>query len=51
MIVSQQLTAVFQQLPEEEVKALLVEIFIARNYGNQEMIMKMNEIAQRYNLQ
>ncbi|WP_169817409.1 hypothetical protein [Caryophanon tenue] len=50
MILPQQITALFASLSEEEVKALLVEIFIARNYGNQEMIMKLNEIAERYNL-
>ena len=47
MLLPQQITAAIDELDEEQVKALLVEIFIARNYGNQEMIMKINEIAER----
>ncbi len=50
MLLPQQITAVIDELDEEQVKALLVEIFIARNYGNQEMIMKINEIAERLEL-
>ncbi len=47
MLLPQQITAAFDELNEEQAKALLVEIFISRNYGNQEMIMKINEIAER----
>ena len=47
MLLPQQITAAFEELNEEEAKALLVEIFIARTYGNQEMIMKINDIAER----
>ena len=47
MLLPQQITKSFNELTEEEAKALLVEIFIARNYSNQEMIMKINEIVER----
>ena len=47
MLLPQQITKAFNELTEEEAKALLVEIFIARNYNNQEMIMKINEIVER----
>ncbi|WP_431029723.1 hypothetical protein [Lysinibacillus sp. LZ02] len=50
MLLPQQITATFHELTEEEAKALLVEIFIARNYGNQEMIMKINEIVERLDI-
>ena len=47
MLLPQQITKAFNELTEEEAKALLVEIFISRNYSNQEMIMKINEIVER----
>lgn len=50
MVLPQQITELFNELPEHEVRALLVEIFIARTYGNQEMIQTLNDIAARYNL-
>ena len=50
MLLPQQITKAFNELTEEEAKALLVEIFIARNYSNQEMIMKINEIVERLNI-
>lgn len=50
IVSSQQITALLNELPEAEVRALLIEIFIARNYGNQELIQTLNDIAARYNL-
>lgn len=50
MVLPQQIAELFKQLPEEEVRALLVEIFISRNYGNQQMIETINDIAARYEL-
>ena len=50
MLLPQQITKAFNELTEEEAKALLVEIFIARNYSNQEMIFKINEIVERLNI-
>ena len=47
MLLAQQITKTFEALSEEEAKALLVEIFTARNYGNQEMIQTINEIVDR----
>lgn len=51
MLLPQQITAAFEKLNEEEAKALLVEIFTARNYGNQEMIRTMNEIVERLGME
>ena len=50
MLLPQQITKAFNELTEEEAKVLLVEIFIARNYSNQEMIFKINEIVERLNI-
>ena len=50
IVLPQQITQLFNQLPEQEVRALLIEIFSARNYGNQEMIQVLNDIAARYQL-
>lgn len=51
MLLPQQITAAFEKLNEEEAKALLVEIFTARNYGNQEMIVTINEIVERLDIE
>jgi hypothetical protein len=51
MLLPQQMTAAFDKLTEEEAKALLVEIFNARNYGNQEMIRTINEIVERLEME
>ena len=51
MLLPQQITTAFEKLNEEEAKALLVEIFTARNYGNQEMIRTMNEIVERLEME
>lgn len=51
MLLAQQITAAFEKLTEEEAKALLVEIFTARNYGNQEMIMVINEMVERLGME
>lgn len=51
MLLPQQITAAFEKLSEEEAKALLVEIFTARNYGNQEMIMTINEMVERLEME
>lgn len=50
IVLPQQITELFNRLPESEVRALLIEIFITRNYGNQEMIQTLNDIATRYDL-
>lgn len=47
----QQITKAFNECTEEEAKALLVEIFTARNYSNQEMIQTINEIVMRLNIE
>lgn len=47
MLLAQQITRAFGELSEEEAKALLVEIFTARNYSNQEMIQTINDIVER----
>ena len=50
MLLPHPITTAFNELTEEEAKALLVEIFIARNYSHQEMIFKINEIVERLNI-
>ncbi|MER2190487.1 MAG: hypothetical protein ABS951_05965 [Solibacillus sp.] len=51
MILPQQITKTFNALPEEEAKALLIEIFTARNYSNQEMIQTINDIVVRLDIE
>lgn len=36
------------QLTEEEAKQLLMEIMTAKSYSNQELIMKVQEIIERF---
>ena len=43
----QEITKAVSQLNEEETKQLLVEILIAKNYSNQEVLMKVQEILER----
>lgn len=51
MIMPRQITKTFNELTEEEAKALLVEIFTARNYSNQEMIQTINDIVVRLEME
>lgn len=51
MISPLQITKTFTELTEEETKALLVEIFTARNYSNQEMIQTINDIVVRLEME
>lgn len=41
------MTEKLQSLTAEEAKMLLMEIFSARQYGNQELIQTLNELEQR----
>ena len=41
----QDITAYINSLSEQEAKQLLVEILIAKNYSNQEVLMKVQEIT------
>lgn len=41
----QQITAYVQSLTEEQAKQLLVEILIAKNYSNQDVLMKVQEVT------
>ncbi len=50
MLLPQQITKAFNELTEEEAKALLSRNFYCSNYSNQEMIMKINEIVDRLNI-
>ena len=45
MALPQQITAFVNELNEEQAKQLLVEILIAKNYSNQEVLMKVQEIT------
>lgn len=47
MYTQQRLIAKINELNEEQAKMLLVEIFAARQYGNQEMIQVINAMADR----
>ena len=38
------ITAFVKDLSEERAKQLLVEVLIAKNYSNQEVLMKVQEI-------
>ena len=41
----QQITKYINELSEEQAKQLLVEVLIAKNYSNQEVLMKVQEIT------
>lgn len=45
MAYPQQITAYVNELAEEQAKRLLVDILIAKNYSNQEVLMKVQEIT------
>lgn len=45
MALPQQITAFVNELNEEQAKQLLVEILIAKNYSNQDVLMKVQEIT------
>ena len=42
----QQITKYVNQLSEEEAKQLLIDLLIAKNYSNQEVLMKVQEITE-----
>lgn len=43
----QNITKAVSQLTEEQAKQLLVEILIAKNYSNQEVLMKVQETLEQ----
>lgn len=45
MAYPQQITSYVNDLNEEQAKQLLVEVLIAKNYSNQEVLMKVQEIT------
>lgn len=43
----QHITAAINELSEEQAKQVLVEILIAKNYSNQEVLMKVQETLEQ----
>ena len=43
----QEITKAVSELSEEQAKQLLVEILIAKNYSNQEVLMKVQETLEQ----
>ena len=41
----QQISAYINELSEEQAKQLLIEVLIAKNYSNQEVLMKVQQIT------
>lgn len=41
----QQITKYINELSEDQVKQLLIEVLIAKNYSNQDVLMKVQEIT------
>ncbi|MER2000694.1 MAG: hypothetical protein ABS882_13050 [Lysinibacillus sp.] len=50
MAYPQQITKYVNELPEEQAKQLLVEVLIAKNYSNQEVLMKVQQITDEIEL-
>ena len=47
MAFPQQITTFVNALTEEQAKQLLIEVLIAKNYSNQEVLMKVQEITEQ----
>lgn len=45
MAMPQLITSYVNELSEEQAKQLLVEVLIAKNYSNQEVLMKVQQIT------